>query len=78
MQAIALIDRDSRRIISVGNTAVEKSEELGVAAMLGRPCKNGILFDRQITESVVKQVVGSIPKDERIRCVIGVPSGLVA
>ena len=77
-QSIALIDRDSRRIISVGNTAVEKSEELGDAAMLVRPFKNGILFDRQITESVVKQVVGSIPKDERIRCVIGVPSGLVA
>ena len=77
-QSIALIDRDSRRIISVGNTAVEKSEELGDAAMLVRPFKNGILFDRQITESVVKQVVGSLPKDERIRCVIGVPSGLVA
>ena len=68
-QSIALIDRDSRRIISVGNTAVEKSEELGDAAMLVRPFKNGILFDRQITESVVKQVDGSIPKDERIRCV---------
>jgi rod shape-determining protein MreB len=77
-QSVALIDRDSRRIISVGNSAIESSEELGDSAMLVRPFKNGILFDRQITESVVRQVVGSLPKDERIRCVIGVPSGLVA
>ena len=77
-QSVALIDRDSRRIISVGNAAIESSEEYGDNAMLVRPFKNGILFDRQITESVVKQVVGSIPKDDRIRCVIGVPSGLVA
>ncbi|MBR5143626.1 MAG: rod shape-determining protein [Clostridia bacterium] len=76
-QSIALIDRDSRRIISVGNSAIEGSEQLGDQAMLVRPFKNGILFDKQITESVVKKVVGSLPKDERIRCVIGVPSGLV-
>lgn len=76
-QSVALIDTNSRRIISVGNSAIEGSEELGDSAMLVRPFKNGILFDRQITESVVKQVVGSLPKDERIRCVIGIPSGLV-
>lgn len=76
-QSIALIDRDSRRIISVGNSAIEGSEQLGDQAMLVRPFKNGILFDKQITESVVKKVVGSLPKDERIRAVIGVPSGLV-
>ena len=77
-QSVALIDRDSRRIISVGNAAIEGSEQLGEKAMLVRPFKNGLLFDRQITESVVKQVVGSIAKNERVRCVIGIPSGLVS
>ena len=77
-QSVALIDRDSRRIISVGDSAIDRSEELGDNAMLVRPFKNGLLFDRQITQSVVAQVVGSLPKGERVRCVIGVPSGLIA
>ena len=77
-QSVALIDRDSRRIMLVGNTAIDKSEELGDKAILVRPFKNGLLFDRQITQSVVAQVVGSLPKNDRIRCVIGVPSGLIA
>ncbi|MBQ8302985.1 MAG: rod shape-determining protein [Clostridia bacterium] len=77
-QSVALIDKESRRIVSVGDTALEKSEELGDKAMLVRPFKNGLLFDKQITQSVVAKIVGSLPKKERVRCVIGIPSGLVA
>ena len=77
-QSVALIDKENRRIVSVGDTALEKSEELGDNAMLVRPFKNGLLFDKQITQSVVAKIVGSLPKKERVRCVIGIPSGLVA
>lgn len=77
-QSVALIDRDSRRIISVGNAAIEQGGELGDRALLVRPFKNGLLFDRQITQSVVTHVVGSIPKDDRLRCVFGIPSDLIA
>lgn len=77
-QSVALIDRDSRRIISVGNAAIEKGNELSDRALLVRPFKNGLLFDRQITQSVVANVVGSIPATERLRCVIGIPSDLIA
>ena len=77
-QSVALIDRDSRRIIAVGNAAIEQGDELSDRAILVRPFKNGILFDRQITQSIVSHVVGSIPKDERLRCVIAVPSDLNA
>ena len=77
-QSVALIDRDSRRIISVGNAAIEQGDELSEQAVLIRPFKNGLLFDRQITESIVSHVVGAIPKDDRIRCVIGIPSDLVS
>ena len=31
-----------------------------------------------VTESIVSHVVGALPKEEKIRCVIGVPSDLVA
>lgn len=77
-QSVALIDRDSRRIISVGNSAIEQGDELSDRAILVRPFKNGLLFDRQITQSVVSNVVGSIPKEERLRCVIGIPSDLIS
>lgn len=76
-QSVALIDRDSRRIISVGKAAIEQGDELSDRAILVRPFKNGLLFDRQITQSIVTHVVGSIPKDERLRCVIGIPSDLM-
>ena len=69
---------DARRIISVGNSAIEQADALGESAILVRPFKNGLLFDRQITQSVVSHVVGSVPKDERLRCVIGIPSDLIA
>ena len=77
-QSVALIDVDSRRIISVGNSAIEQADTLGDRAILVRPFKNGLLFDRQITQSIVSHVVGSIPKDEKLRCVIGIPSDLIA
>ncbi len=76
-QSVALIDRDSRRIISVGNAAIEQGDELSDRAILVRPFKNGLLFDRQITQSIISHVVGTIPKDERLRCVIGIPSDLI-
>ena len=77
-QSVALIDKDSRRIISVGKAAIDKGEEMSDRALLVRPFKNGLLFDRQITESVVSHVLSGLPKDERIRCVIGVPSDLIS
>lgn len=76
-QSVALIDRDSRRIVSVGKAAIDHGDELSDRAILVRPFKNGLLFDRQITQSIVSYVVGAIPKDERLRCVIGIPSDLM-
>ena len=77
-QSVALIDKDSRRIISVGNDAIERGDEMSETALLVRPFKNGLLFDRQITQSIVSHVVGAIPVDERLRCVFGIPSDLNA
>lgn len=77
-QSVALIDKDSRRIISVGNAAIEQGDEMSDRALLVRPFKNGLLFDRQITQSVVSHVIGAIPASERLRCVIGIPSDLIA
>lgn len=77
-QSVALIDRDSRRIISVGKAAIDQGEEMSDRALLVRPFKNGLLFDRQITQSIVSHVIGEVPENERLRCVIGIPSDLIA
>ncbi len=77
-QSVALIDRDSRRIISVGKAAIDQGEEMSNRALLVRPFKNGLLFDRQITQSIVSHVIGEVPENERLRCVIGIPSDLIA
>lgn len=75
--AVALIDKNTRRIVSVGNSAIEQSDELSDTAMLVRPFKNGLLFDRQITQSVITHATGNLPADDRVRCVIGLPSDLI-
>ncbi len=75
--SVALIDKNTRRIVSVGNSAVEQSDELSETTMLVRPFKNGLLFDRHITQSVITHAAGNLPGDGRVRCVIGLPSDLI-
>ncbi len=76
--SIALVNKDTRRIISVGNKAVTASEEArGDDGVLLRPFKNGLLFDRQITEGILENAVSAILPAERVRCVIGVPSDIL-
>lgn len=76
-QAVALIDKETRRIISVGDSALEASDSMSEQTLLVRPFKNGLLFDRQITQSIISHVMKSFPTDERIRCVVGIPTDLL-
>ena len=75
--SVALIDKNTRRIISVGNSAFEQSGEFADSALLVRPFKNGLLFDRQITESIILNAIKALPTDDRVRCVLGVPSDIL-
>jgi len=75
--AVALIDKDTRRIISVGEEALNHSGEEIPGAVLVRPFKNGILFDRQITNSIIVNATRAVPNSERTRCVLGVPSDIL-
>ncbi len=67
---------DKGRVISVG----EKAEKTDVSTldssdvMLVRPFKNGILFDRQLTEEVINHAMAPLKDAERVRCIVGVPS----
>lgn len=77
--SIALVNKETRRIISVGNKAISSGEDaLAEDGILVRPFKNGLFFDRQITEGILENAVSAILPAERVRCVIGVPSDILA
>lgn len=71
--SIALIDKDTHRIISVGNQATLGGEDSAPGGMLVRPFKNGLLFDHRITQSVISNAIKAVLPAERVRCVVGVP-----
>lgn len=71
--SVALIDKDTRRIISVGNSALAE-EGTSSSRVLVRPFKNGLLFDQQITQSIIRNAVSAVLPAERVRCVFGTPS----
>ncbi len=73
--SVALIDKDTRSIISVGSTAIEAGAS--GEGVLVRPFKNGLFFDHVITAGIIRNAVEALLPAERLRCVIGVPSDLV-
>ena len=76
--SIALINKETRRIVSVGSKAVSADEaKMTDEGVLVRPFKNGLLFDRQITEGILENAISAILPAERVRCVIGVPSDIL-
>ena len=76
--SIALINKETRRIVSVGSKALLGGENGTLEdGVLVRPFKNGLLFDRQITEGILENAISPILPAERVRCVIGVPSDIL-
>lgn len=75
--SVALIDKNTRRIISVGNAAMNADDLATADGLLVRPFKNGLFFDHRITESIINNAVKPVLPADRIRCVVGVPSDLV-
>lgn len=72
--SVVLVDKNTRRIISVGNKAVLSGDETTADGMLVRPFKNGILYSSDLTREIIKNAVNSVKPAEKIRCVIALPS----
>ncbi|MBO5906837.1 MAG: rod shape-determining protein [Clostridia bacterium] len=72
--SVALINKNTRRIISVGDAAMSPDASQSEEAMLVRPFKNGLLFDHKITQSIITSAINPLLPADRIRCVLGVPS----
>jgi len=70
--SVALLDKDTRRILSVGNAALSADSE--ASEVLVRPFKNGLLFDHQLSQGIISNALRAVLPAERLRCVVGVPS----
>ncbi len=74
--SVVLLDKNTRRIISVGNSAV-MSDESGADGMLLRPFKNGLLYSSDITREIIRHAVSALGAQDKIRCVIALPSDFI-
>lgn len=72
--SVVLVDKLSRKIISVGNKATETDSSVVSNGMLVRPFKNGLLYSSDITKEVINHFINLVKPADKIRCVIGVPS----
>lgn len=68
--SVAIIDNNTRRIVSVGRDAIVGTETEGI---LVRPFKNGLLYSAEFTEEIIRAALGAINKTDNVRCVVGVP-----
>lgn len=76
--SVALLDKNTRRIISVGNRAAAFDENsLNKDGVLVRPFKNGLLYSSDLTGEIIKHAVGAVKAADKIRCVMAVPSDFI-
>ena len=76
--SVALVDKDSRRIVAVGNEALAgEADGVETQGILVRPFKNGLLFDKSITEGIIAKAVSAVLPAERVRAAFAVPSDIL-
>lgn len=69
--SIAVVDKTTGRILSLGNAALEGREEGGLPV---RPFKNGLLYSQEMTRSIIANAIRAILPADKIRCIVGLPS----
>lgn len=74
--AIALIDRNTNRILSLGNAAMSVQPEEGQDAVLVRPFKNGLLYSAELTSAIIENAIAAVLPADSIRCVLGIASDM--
>ena len=76
--SVVLLDKNTRRVISVGNSAVLGGEEIGDGdGILVRPFKNGLLYSSDLTREIIRHAVSALGVSDKIRCLIALPSDLI-
>ena len=75
--SVALLDKNTRRIISVGNRAAMADAEFSEDGILVRPFKNGLLYSSDLTREIIKHAISAVDAKDKLRCVIALPSDLI-
>ena len=75
--SVALLDKNTRRIISVGNRAAMADGDLSSDGILVRPFKNGLLYSSDLTREIIKHAISAVDATDKIRCVVALPSDLI-
>ena len=76
--SVALLDKNTRRIISVGNRAAAYDENsLNKDGVLVRPFKNGLLHSSDLTGEIIKHAVSAVRATDKIRCIMASPSDFI-
>ncbi len=69
--SVAIVDKITGRILSLGNEAMQQSVDGGIPV---RPFKNGLLYSQEMTQAIIENAIKAILPADKIRCVVGIPS----
>ena len=72
--SVAVVDKVTGRILSLGNDAINRTENSGIPV---RPFKNGLLYSQEMTGAIIENAIKAIMPADKIRCVIGLPSNFL-
>ena len=75
--SVVLLDKNTRRVVSVGNRAAAYDEESSNDGILVRPFKNGLLYSSDITREIIRHAISAINASDKIRCLIAMPSDFI-
>ena len=74
--SIAIIDKNTRRIVSVGRDAL--LAEKAALGILVRPFKNGILYSAEFTKEIIRAALKAVETSDNVRAVVGVSNSFNA
>lgn len=69
--SVAVMDKSSRRIVSVGKDALVFDSSTGIPV---RPFKNGLLYSAEFTMEILRVALEAVKGEDELRCVVGVPA----
>ena len=75
--SVVLVDKKTRRVVSVGDDAMDNSASAEGSAMLVRPFKNGLLYSSDLTREIIRHAIKALGTVDKLRCAISLPSDMI-
>ena len=77
--SVVAIDKNTRKVLAVGNEAKQMIGKTPSSIVLVRPLRNGVIADFEVTHQMIKYFIQKVSTGRsllRPRIVIGIPSGI--